>query len=69
MSPREQELADIKAAEKEMGEAYEGSRARKSHVGSGVGLKWSSEVEVAVKAAVSGEGEENLVIIVSASDL
>lgn len=65
MNAREQELANIKAAEKEMGEAYEGSRARKNHVGTTVGVKWSPEVEDAVRAIVSGQEHENLVVIVS----
>ncbi|KAG8888275.1 Twinfilin-1 [Tulasnella sp. 332] len=63
MNAREQELADIKAAEKEMGEAYEGSRGRKNHVGTTVGVKWSPEVEDAVRAIVSGQGHENLAVI------
>ncbi|KAG8984081.1 Twinfilin-1 [Tulasnella sp. JGI-2019a] len=63
MSAREQELYNIKAAEKEMGEAYEGSRARKNHVGTTVGVKWSPEVEEAVTAVVSGQGKENLAVI------
>ncbi|KAG9028193.1 Twinfilin-1 [Tulasnella sp. JGI-2019a] len=63
MSAREQELYNIKAAEKEMGEAYEGSRARKNHVGTTVGVKWSPEVEEAVTAVVSGQGKENFAVI------
>lgn len=64
MSAREQELADIKAAEKETSEGYEGSRARRNHIGNNaVGFKVSSEAETAIISVVSGESENNLVIV------
>jgi len=50
MSAREKEMADIKAAEREVGSAqYNSSAVRKSPFGTGVGLRWSSEVEAAVR--------------------
>ncbi|KAH7890002.1 actin depolymerizing protein [Phlebopus sp. FC_14] len=49
LSAREQEMADIKAAERE-GTLYEGSRARQNHLGTNeVGYKWTPEAENAVK--------------------
>lgn len=62
LSSREQEMADIRAAE-DSG-VYEGSRARASHVGTGVGLHWSSDLQEEVKQLAQGEGF-GLVIIVS----
>ena len=66
MSAREQEMADIRAAEREGGGGYDGSRSRQNHVGAGVGLNWSSEVEEAVRELGIGDGSR-LVVIVSIS--
>lgn len=66
MSSREAELAEIQAAERQSGTAYEGSRARKNHVGSTVGFTWAPEVEDAVMAVANGSGP-NLATIVSKS--
>lgn len=55
LSAREQEMANIKAAEREAGNSYEGSNARKNHIGQRVGLSWSLEAEDAVK----GLGSQN----------
>ena len=50
MSAREKEIADVKAAERQAGgSAYQGSSARSSPYGTGVGLNWAPEVEHAVK--------------------
>jgi len=69
LSAREQELADVRAAEREAGGGgYDGSRARLSHVGTGVGLNWSGEVEEAVVKLGEGEGSE-VIVIVSACDV
>ncbi len=63
MSAREAELAEIQAAERQTGVALEGSRARRNHVGAGVGLGWTQEAQNAIKDMVSGDGN-NLVILV-----
>lgn len=64
MSTREQEMADIRAAEREAaGNTYEGSRARQNHLGDGkVGYKWSSEAEDAVKRLGHGEGSQVVIL-------
>ena len=63
LSAREQEMADIRAAERETAPSYEGSRTRQAIVGTGVGLKWSQEVESAVEE-LGKEEESGLVIVV-----
>jgi len=63
LSAREQEIADIRAAERVNAPAYEGSRARTSIVGTGVGLNWTAEVENAVEEL--GRGEEGSIVTVS----
>ncbi|TFK55162.1 actin depolymerizing protein [Heliocybe sulcata] len=62
MSPREKEMADIKAAEREGGVAYRGSQVRTSIVGTGVGFNWGPEVEEAVKG-LAGAETSRLVIL------
>ncbi|KAF8969943.1 hypothetical protein BDZ97DRAFT_1957569 [Flammula alnicola] len=62
LSAREQEMADLRASESETA-TYEGSRARASHVGTGVGLNWSEEVENAV--AELGRGSESAIVIIT----
>ncbi len=62
LSLREQELADLRAAENAA--SYEGSQTRKTHVGLGPGFSWSQEAE----AAIVGLGrctENTLIILVS----
>ncbi|KAJ3516718.1 hypothetical protein NLJ89_g945 [Agrocybe chaxingu] len=61
LSVREQELAVLRAAENEIA-SYEGSRTRASHVGTGVGLNWSEEVEKMVIELSRGNGD-SLVIL------
>ncbi|KAG6850597.1 hypothetical protein H0H93_011265 [Arthromyces matolae] len=60
LSRREQELANVRAAEG--GGAYEGSRARVNHIGTGVGLQWSPDLEDAVKQLA--EGDESTIVII-----
>ncbi|KAA1471077.1 actin depolymerizing protein [Dentipellis sp. KUC8613] len=56
MSAREKEMADVLAAEKQAGGgAYGSSRARQNHIGTGVGLKWSPDVEDAVKELATAD--------------
>lgn len=65
LSAREREMADVKAAEREAGAGYEGSRARQNHVGSReIGYAWAEEAREAVGALRVGEGS-HLVILVS----
>lgn len=71
LSAREQEMADVRAAERDAGAGgggYEGSGARQNHLGTGVGLSWAPEVEEAVSELAKGEGN-GLVVIVSASEI
>lgn len=59
MTAREKEIEEIKAAESRSA-TYDGSRARKSHVGK-IGFTWTPEVEQAVKEL--GESDEGRVLI------
>ncbi|KAG1736785.1 actin depolymerizing protein [Suillus lakei] len=61
LSAREQEMANIKAAEREAGNSYEGSNARKNHIGQRVGLSWSSEAKDAVKGL--GSRDDSRIVI------
>ena len=65
LSAREQEMADVQAAERAAGVlGNEGNAARKNHLGgAGVQMKWRDDVEEAVKALV--EGEENRLVVVN----
>ncbi|GLB35071.1 putative actin depolymerizing protein [Lyophyllum shimeji] len=60
LSAREREMADVRAAES--GSTYEGSRARANHLGTGVGLHWSQDLEEAVRRLGHGDGCEVVVI-------
>lgn len=62
LSKREQELADLRATESQTA-IYESSRVRATHIGSGVGLNWSGEVEKAV-VDLGGATGSSLVVIV-----
>ncbi|KIJ63252.1 hypothetical protein HYDPIDRAFT_113217 [Hydnomerulius pinastri MD-312] len=69
LSAREQEMADIKAAEREAGTKYEGSRVRQNHLGqSEVGYKWHQDAEDAVKELSTGEGNRLVVLQINASE-
>ena len=68
LSAREQELADIKAAEREAGSNYEGSNARKNHIGHRVGLSWSPQAEGAVKELGSRNGNRIVILVRTAVD-
>ena len=63
MTAREREMEEIKLAETRSA-AYDGSRARKSHVGGKVGFQWSEESERAVTELGRGN-EGKLVVLVS----
>ena len=59
LSAREREMADVRAAETDG--TYEGSRARASHVGNGISLRWSQDAEDAIKQL--GEGDSNVLVV------
>jgi twinfilin-like protein len=63
LSTREQEMVDLRAAERETA-SYDGSRARTSHIGTGVGLNWSEEVERAVIELGQGTGPSIVILSV-----
>ena len=63
LSAREKEMADLRSAENEAAN-YQGSSARSSPFGTGVGLGWSKEVEDAV-SELGRENKSAVVIIVS----
>ncbi|KAF4578506.1 actin-binding proteins ADF family protein [Pleurotus pulmonarius] len=67
LSAREQEMEDIKAAEREAsGGIYEGSRARKNHLGNdSVGMKWEDGVTEAIEALGAGQGCSLLVFTIN----
>ena len=65
MSAREKEMADIRAAEREAGSVpYNVNAARQSPFGAGVGLKWSSDTEAAVRNLADAT-EDHLITMVS----
>jgi twinfilin-like protein len=63
LSSREQELADLRAAENAAA-SYEGSQARRTHVGTSPGFPWTQEAEDAVVDLVRRQ-EDFLLILVS----
>lgn len=56
-------MADLREAEHEAA-SYAGSKVRVTHIGTGIGLNWSPEVEDAVTELGAGTGC-SIVIIVS----
>ncbi|KAF9228719.1 actin depolymerizing protein [Gyrodon lividus] len=69
LSAREQEIADIKAAEREAGATYEGSRARQNHLGNQeIGYKWPEEAEEAVRELRAGKGNQLVVLQIDESE-
>ncbi|KAJ7915479.1 hypothetical protein B0H13DRAFT_2324260 [Mycena leptocephala] len=62
LSASEQEMADVRAAERQAGglSVYQGSRARTSHIGKTIGMPWAADLEDAVKDLA--EGDDVLVI-------
>ncbi|KAF8654072.1 hypothetical protein AX16_003605 [Volvariella volvacea WC 439] len=65
LSAREKEMADVRAAEG-LGN-YEGSRARANHIGTGVGLNWSEDVENAIRDLAQGLDSSVVVIKIDPS--
>ncbi|KAJ7739677.1 hypothetical protein DFH07DRAFT_76833 [Mycena maculata] len=63
LSASEQEMADVRAAEREAGglSVYQGSRARASHIGKTIGMPWTPELEEAVKGLA--EGDDSVLVV------
>ncbi|EAU88317.2 hypothetical protein CC1G_05083 [Coprinopsis cinerea okayama7 len=55
LSDREKELSELRLAENAAAD-YAGSRVRVNHIGTGVGLNWSSEAEEALAELARDEG-------------
>ncbi|KAJ7047287.1 hypothetical protein C8F04DRAFT_1449 [Mycena alexandri] len=57
LSASEQEMADVRAAERQAGglSAYQGSRARTTHIGQTIGMPWSPDLEEAVKGLAESD--------------
>ena len=53
LSAREQEIADVRAAEST--NSYDSTHTRVSYIGTGVELKWTREVEEAIKSLTTNE--------------
>lgn len=64
LSAREQEMADVRAAESSSA-SYEGSRTRASHVAGGVGFKWVPEVEEAITEL--GRGDNSAIVVLASA--
>jgi twinfilin len=64
LSSREQEIADVRAAESSG--SYNGSRTRSSHVGPRVELQWTQEVEEAIKNLTENDDCAVVVLVCNA---
>ncbi|EIW85446.1 actin depolymerizing protein [Coniophora puteana RWD-64-598 SS2] len=65
LSAREKEMEDIKAAEKQAGFSYEGSSARKNHIGTGHSFAWDPEAENAMKELGATETSRLVVLAIA----
>ncbi|KAJ7702273.1 hypothetical protein B0H17DRAFT_1043471 [Mycena rosella] len=65
LSASEQEMADVRAAERQAGglSAYQGSRARTSHIGQTIGMSWTADLEDAVKGL--SEGDDSVLVVLT----
>jgi hypothetical protein len=68
LSAKEREIQEAREAEKGSESVYEGSRARKNHVGNSVGMAWDPRSEAAIQS-FAGSHLSELIILVSASYL
>jgi len=64
MSTRELEMVDVRAAETSSA-SYQGSRSRATHVATGIGFKWTPEIEEAVTEL--GRGDDCAIIVLVSS--
>ncbi|EGN96204.1 hypothetical protein SERLA73DRAFT_185832 [Serpula lacrymans var. lacrymans S7.3] len=68
LSAREQELADVKAAEREgSSSAYNGSRSRVTHIPTGPGWDWPEDVRGAVEELATHPGNRLVVLHIDPS--
>ena len=64
MSQREKDLAEMAEAERQAADAYQGSNARKNHLGGTVvGFAWPPDVEEALKQLAVDESSKLLVVV------
>ncbi|KAF7311522.1 Protein tyrosine kinase [Mycena kentingensis (nom. inval.)] len=65
LSTAEQEMADVRAAERQAGAlgAYQGSRARTTHLGHNIGMGWTEDAENAVKGL--SEGDDSVLVVLT----
>ncbi|KAF7353635.1 Protein tyrosine kinase [Mycena venus] len=63
LSASEQEMADVRAAERQAGglSVYQGSRARTTHIGKTIGMPWAADLEDAVKDL--SEGDDSVLVV------
>jgi twinfilin-like protein len=63
LSEREREIEEAKAAEKSAEPVYEGSRARKTHVGNPIGFQWDPKAEEAFQSFVTNQLSELIILV------
>lgn len=68
MTAREKEMEEIKAAESRS-VSYEGSKARRTHLGGRVGFQWTSETEQAVKGLGEQEWQQGKLVVLVCMNL
>lgn len=67
MSEREKEMAEVRAAERQAGGGtYEGSSARRTHIGNAIGFQWPEDAQEALQALL-GDEESRLLVLVGNS--
>ncbi|KAJ7074294.1 actin depolymerizing protein [Mycena amicta] len=61
----EREMADVRAAERQAGglSAYQGSRARTTHIGQTIGMAWAEDLQEAVKGL--SEGDDSVLVVLT----
>jgi len=67
LSAREREIEEARAAERSAEPMYEGSRARKNHVGSPIGFQWDPKAEEALQSFITNQLSELIVLTIDAA--
>jgi len=62
LSAKERELEEARAIERSTDPVYEGSRARKNHVGNPIGLQWAPEAEEAIQSFIDNQLAELVIL-------